>query len=49
MVSMEIVWKQYGDCMERVWRVILESDTFHGDFMVKVLWRLPGLFIEKTW
>ena len=37
MVSMEIDG-------ERV-----ESDTFYGDFMVKLVWRLSGVFIEKTW
>ena len=36
MESMEIVWRQR------------ESDTFHGNFMVKLVWRLSGVFMEKT-
>ena len=28
--------------METVWRVIL-----YGDFMVKLVWRLSGVFMEK--
>ena len=39
MISMEIVWRQCGQ----------ESDTFYGDFMVKLIWRLSGAFIKKTW
>ena len=27
----------------------MESDTFYGDFVVKLVWRLSGVFIEKTW
>ena len=27
----------------------MESDTFYGDFMVKLVWRLSGVFMEKTW
>ena len=34
MVSMEIVWTLYGDCMD--------SDTFHGTLLVRLKWRLYG-------
>ena len=27
--------------METIWRC-MESDTFYGDFMVKLVWRLSG-------
>ena len=27
----------------------MESDTFYGDFMAKLVQRLSGVFIEKTW
>ena len=30
--------------METVWRVIL-----YEDFMVKLVWILSGVFMEKTW
>ena len=36
-----LVWRLYGDSEE--------SDTFHGDFMVKLVWRLSGVLMEKTW
>ena len=36
MVGMEIVWRLYGDSVE--------TDTFYGDFMVKLLWRLSEVF-----
>ena len=26
----------------------MESDTFYGDLMVKLIWRLSGVFMEKT-
>ena len=51
MVSAETVWRQYGDCLETVWRQCgdsVESDAFYGDFMVKLVWRLSGVFMEKT-
>ena len=32
-----------GLCMETVWRVIRL-----GGFMVKLVWRLSGVFMEKT-
>ena len=38
MVSMEI--RLYGDRVE--------SDPFYGYFMVKLVWRLSGIFMEKT-
>ena len=41
LVSMEIVWRCYGDSVE--------SDTFYGDFVVKSVWRLSRVFTEKTW
>ena len=25
----------------------MESDTFYGDFMVKLVWRLSGVFMGK--
>ena len=25
----------------------MESDTFNGDFIVKLVWRLSGVFMEK--
>ena len=34
---MEIVWRLYGDSMG--------NDTFHGDFMIKLIWRLSGTLI----
>ena len=37
MDSMETEWRLYGDSVE--------SDTFYGDFMVKLLWRLSGNLI----
>ena len=27
----------------------VESDTFYGDFMVKLVWRLSGIFTGTTW
>ena len=27
----------------------VESDTFSGDFMVKLVWRLSGIFMGPTW
>ena len=27
----------------------MESDTFCGDFAVKLVWRLSGVFMEKVW
>ena len=39
MVSMEIVWRQCGDCVE--------SNTFYGDFMVKLVWRFLGFQWRK--
>ena len=27
----------------------MESDTFYKDFMVKLVWRLSGVFGGKTW
>ena len=30
--------------MKTVW-----SDTFYGDVMLELVWRLSGVFIEKTW
>ena len=35
-----LIWSMYGDSVE--------SDTLYGDFMVKLIWRLPRVFIEKT-
>ena len=29
--------------MKTVW----ESDTFYGDFKVKLVWRMSGVFMEK--
>ena len=26
----------------------MKSDTFYGDFMVKLSWTLSGIFVEKT-
>ena len=26
----------------------VESDTFYGDFMVKLAWKLSGVSMEKT-
>ena len=37
VVSMEIVWRPCGEWF------------FYGDFMVKLVWRLPGVFMERTW
>ena len=31
----------YGDSVE--------SDTFYGNCMVRLVWRLPVVFMEKTW
>ena len=25
------------------------SDTFYGDFMAQLVWRLSEVFMEKTW
>ena len=33
------------DSMETLKRVI----TLYGDFMVKLVWRLSGVLMEKTW
>ena len=41
MVRMGILWRLYGDSVE--------SDTFYEDFMVKLVWRLCWVFMEKTW
>ena len=38
MVSKEIAWRQ---------RVC--SDNFCRDFMVKLVWRLSEVFMQKTW
>ena len=38
---METVWRLYG--------YSVESDTFHGDFMVKLFWRSSGFFLENAW
>ena len=38
---LENIWQMYGDSVE--------SDTFYGDFMVKSVWRLFGVFIEELW
>ena len=27
----------------------MESDIFYGDFMVKLVWRFSGVFIEELW
>ena len=27
----------------------VESDIFYGDFMVKLVWKLFEVFMEKTW
>ena len=40
-VTKKVVWRMYGDSVE--------SDTFHGDFMVKFVWILSGVFLQKTW
>ena len=36
-----IICGNYVGSMETVWK----SDTFHGDFIVKLIWRLSGNFI----
>ena len=36
-----LVWRFHGDSVE--------SDTFYGNFMVTLGWRLSGAFIGKTW
>ena len=33
-----LVWRLYGDSVE--------SDTFFRDFMVKLVWKLSGVFME---
>ena len=40
ITRMEIVWSLYGDSVD--------SDTFYVDFMVKLVWRFSGIFMEKT-
>ena len=27
----------------------MKSDTLYGDFLVKLMWRLSGVFKKKTW
>ena len=34
--------------MEIVWRQCGESDSFYGDFMVKLAWGFSGVFIYQT-
>ena len=29
--------------------VYVESDTLYGDFMVNLVWRFSGAFMERTW
>ena len=33
----------------RMYKDSVESGTFYGDFMVKLILRLSGVFVEKTW
>ena len=40
MASMVIVWRLYGDSVE--------NDTFYGNFMVKLVEKLSGGFMEET-
>ena len=37
------------DSVEIVWRQCVEGDTFYGQFMVKLAWRLSRVFMEQTW
>ena len=41
MVNLITSRRLYGDSVESV--------TFYGDFMVKLVWRLSRVFMEKTW
>ena len=34
--------------VRRLFEDIVKSDTFYGDFIVKLVWRLSGIFMEKT-
>ena len=50
MISMETVCRLCGNCMEFVWRLYgdnVERDTFHGDFMVRYVWRWYGFSWRK--
>ena len=40
-ITKMLVWRLYGDGVE--------SDTFYGDFMIKLVWKLSGVFMEKIW
>ena len=47
---METVWRLYGDFMEQVWRQYedsIDSDTSCRDFLVKLIWILSDVLVEK--
>ena len=35
------VWRLYGDSVD--------SDISYGNFIVQLVWKLSGVFMEKTW
>ena len=39
LITRMVIGRLYGDNVE--------SDTFYGDFMVKLVWRLSGIIMEK--
>ena len=41
LITIMVSTRQCGDSVE--------IDTFYGDFMVELAWKLSGEFMEKTW
>ena len=41
IIRIWLVWRLCGDGVK--------SDTFYGDLMVKLDWKLSEVFMEKTW
>ena len=42
IILVKILWSNnFGHC--------LKVDPLYGDFMVKLVWRLSGVFMKKAW
>ena len=40
LITKMVCWRLSGDNVE--------SDTFYEDFMVKLVWKLSGVFLDKV-